>query len=36
MDAEDFGKALEELMVEEPLKPLITQPLSRPSDTLSP
>ena len=36
MDAEDFGKALEELMVEEPLKPLTTQPLSRPSDTLSP
>ena len=33
MDAEDFGKALEELMVEDPLT---TQPLSRPSDTLSP
>ena len=36
MDAEDFGKALEELMGEEQLKPLTTQPLSRPSDTLSP
>jgi MraZ protein len=37
MDAEDFGKALEELM-EEPLstQPPSTQPLSRPSDTLSP
>ena len=36
MDAEDFGKALEELMGEEQLKPLTTQPLSRPSNTLSP
>jgi MraZ protein len=36
MGAEDFGKALEELMGEEQLKPLTTQPLSRPSDTLSP
>ena len=37
MDAEDFSKALEELM-EEPLstQPPSTQPLSRPSDTLSP
>ena len=37
MDAEDFGKALEELM-EEPLstQPPSTQPLSRPLDTLSP
>ena len=37
MDAEDFGRALEELM-EEPLstQPPSTQPLSRPSDTLSP
>jgi hypothetical protein len=33
MDAEDFGKALEELMEEQPIP---TQPLSRPSDTLSP
>ena len=33
MDAEDFGKALEELMGEEQ-KPL--KPLTRPSDTLSP
>ena len=31
-----IGKALEELMGEEQLKPLTTQPLSRPSDTLSP
>ena len=34
MDAEDFGKALEELM--EDTQPFPTQPLSRPSDTLSP